>query len=195
MIEPVLKDEALRQDILASSSEPLLAHLWWLGQSGYLLKWKGRYLLVDPYLSDSLTRKYAGTKMEHVRMTARCLSPDRLGFASLALSTHGHTDHFDAETLTAISQSALAQGSRLRLVLSPALIPAAREKLATAPIDLVPLDAGGSLEIDGFSIHAIPSAHVELKQMRRGTIFFLGSSSGSGLLAFTIAGIPCSIPA
>ena len=33
--------------------------MWWLGQSGFLVQSRGRHLLIDPYLSDSLTKKYA----------------------------------------------------------------------------------------------------------------------------------------
>jgi L-ascorbate metabolism protein UlaG (beta-lactamase superfamily) len=30
--------------------------LWWLGLSGFLIQWQGHHLLLDPYLSDSLTK-------------------------------------------------------------------------------------------------------------------------------------------
>ena len=41
--------------------------IWWLGQSGFLIKFRGQLLLFDPYLSDSLTVKYAETDKPHVR--------------------------------------------------------------------------------------------------------------------------------
>jgi L-ascorbate metabolism protein UlaG (beta-lactamase superfamily) len=66
------------------------------------VKWKGAYLLVDPYLSDSLTRKYAHSDTPHVRMTRRVVDPARLGFVDVVAASHGHTDHLDAETLSAI---------------------------------------------------------------------------------------------
>jgi hypothetical protein len=70
LIEPVLRDEALLEDIAAANLGDGQFRLWWLGQSGFLLQWNGRHLLLDPYLSDSLTRKYAGTPTPHIRMTA-----------------------------------------------------------------------------------------------------------------------------
>src|SRR6202040_860712 len=91
---PVLSDDALLADIERSAF-----HLWWLGQSGFLVQYKGRHLLLDPYLSDSLTRKYAATDKPHVRMTERAIAPERLDFIDVAPSTHKHTDHLDAETL------------------------------------------------------------------------------------------------
>src|SRR5438874_12584501 len=76
--------------------------LWWLGQSGYLIVQNGRAIVLDPYLSDSLTRKYEKTEKPHVRMTERVVNPATLGglgVIDLITSSHHHTDHFDAETL------------------------------------------------------------------------------------------------
>src|SRR5919204_5681192 len=99
MIRPVLQDEEFLEDVRAARQDAANLHLWWLGQSGFLLQWQGRHLLLDPYLSDSLTHKYAGTDRPHVRMTARVIAPERLGFVEVATSSHNHTDHLDAETL------------------------------------------------------------------------------------------------
>ena len=41
----------------------------WLGQGGFELSDGEASILLDPYLSDSLTRKYAQTDKPHVRMT------------------------------------------------------------------------------------------------------------------------------
>src|SRR6476620_8067703 len=77
-------------------------HLWWLGQSGYLLQWKGKRILIDPYLSDSLTKKYAATDKPHIRMSERVMSPELLHDVFAVSSSHNHTDHLDAETLVPI---------------------------------------------------------------------------------------------
>ena len=84
MIEPALADDAFLADVSAAGDA-----LWWLGQIGFLLKRGGRFLLVDPYLSDSLTAKYAGTDTPHVRMTRRVVAPEGLGFVDVVLVTHG----------------------------------------------------------------------------------------------------------
>src|SRR6266513_2966987 len=76
--------------------------LWWLGQSGFLVVANGRAILLDPYLSDSLTRKYAQTDKPHARMTERVVAPEALaslGVIDVITSSHNHTDHFDPETL------------------------------------------------------------------------------------------------
>ncbi len=92
LIQPLLRDDALLADIASVRSRSDSLHLWWLGQSGYLLLWNGRFLLLDPYLSDSLTRKYAGTAKEHIRISERVIAPERLEFVDAVTSSHNHTD-------------------------------------------------------------------------------------------------------
>src|SRR5437764_5124114 len=84
---------------MAAASDTANVHLWWLGQSGFLVQWQNHHLLLDPYLSDSLTHKYAETDKPHVRMTERVIAPERLDFIDVVTSSHNHTDHLDAETL------------------------------------------------------------------------------------------------
>ena len=98
LIEPFLADDALRADIEAADPGDGLV-LWWLGQSGFLVKSAAGRVLFDPYLSDSLTRKYEHTDKPHVRMTRRAIAPGELPSIDVVTSSHNHTDHLDAETL------------------------------------------------------------------------------------------------
>ena len=68
LIPAFLKNEPLLElmDALLTSDR---LHIWWLGQSGFLVQWQGQRALLDPYLSDSLTEKYAHTDKPHVRMS------------------------------------------------------------------------------------------------------------------------------
>src|SRR5680860_1174697 len=95
LIKPIQKDESLLKDILGAPQDNEQFHLWWLGQSGFLLKYQGKHLLIDPYLSDSLTKKYEGTEKPHIRMTERVIDPERLDFIDVLTSSHNHTDHLD----------------------------------------------------------------------------------------------------
>ena len=52
MISAIQSDAALLADIHTASAEPDCLHLWWLGQSGFLLQWAGKHVLFDSYLSD-----------------------------------------------------------------------------------------------------------------------------------------------
>ncbi len=147
MIEPVNSDERLRQEILATDSGGGIA-LWWLGQSGFLLKHHGRCLLFDPYLSESLTVKYAHTDKPHVRMTRRPIDPARLDMIDVVTSSHDHTDHFDAATLRPIKES----NPQLRLVLPLSNSRTAMEKLETNGDWFVTLNDGDGAKIARFHI-------------------------------------------
>ena len=168
LVEP--GDEALLQDIAAANRGDGEFRLWWLGQSGFLLQWDGRHLLLDPYLSDSLTRKYAGTPTPHIRMTALPVQPGRLGFVDVVTSSHSHTDHLDPETLLPLIEA----NPRLRLVIPEAEREAVGKKLSTPWPATVGLDQGGTIEIDGFRINAVASAHETVELDAAGRCRFLG---------------------
>src|SRR5574339_868720 len=123
MIKPELKDDAFLEDVARAKGNPDQLHLWWLGQSGFLVQWQGRHLLIDPYLSDSLTKKYTGTNKPHVRMTERVIAPERLDFIDVVTSSHNHTDHLDGETLIPLLKS----NRNMRVIVSRANVGFAAE--------------------------------------------------------------------
>src|ERR1700741_879212 len=102
LIPAIKKDEALIAEMNESLNDEKKFYLWWLGQSGFLLQWNGKRVLLDPYLSDSLTKKYADTKKPHIRMSERFVAPELFENISIVTSSHNHTDHLDAETLIPI---------------------------------------------------------------------------------------------
>lgn len=169
MIIPMLKDEALLDDIRRAPGEIDTFHLWWLGQSGFLLKWQDRHLLFDPYLSDSLTEKYAGSAKEHIRMTERCVDPARLDMVDVITSSHNHTDHLDAATLRPLATA--RPGTPL--VLPAANLDFARDRLGNAPLVLTGLDAGSTVEVAGFSFTGVPAAHNTIERDAAGRCHFL----------------------
>lgn len=170
MIKPLLQDDALLEDIRSAPKSDDWFHVWWLGQSGFLVQWNNRHLLFDPYLSDSLTLKYAATDKPHTRMTERVVAPGKLGFVDLVTASHNHTDHLDAETLRPL----LAANPDLRLVVPAANLAFAEERVGTNAQPLIPLDASESFEHVGFEIHAVPAAHNDLEQDDHGRFRFLG---------------------
>jgi L-ascorbate metabolism protein UlaG (beta-lactamase superfamily) len=175
VIEPVLSDEAFLADVAAARGEPG-PHLWWLGQSGFLLQHRRGHLLFDPYLSDSLTAKYAGTDKPHVRMTRRVVPPDRLDFVDVITSTHNHTDHLDADTVAPIARAVWTT----QLVPPCLVLPAANEAFAkqrlSAPDSptFVPMCAWEREELPGFTITAVPAAHDRLTTDEQGRHVYLG---------------------
>ena len=171
MIKPALQDDAFLEDVARAKGEPDQLHVWWLGQSGYLIQWQGYHLLVDPYLSDSLTKKYAGTNKLHVRMTERVIAPERLDFLDVVTSSHNHTDHLDGETLIPLLKANL----NLTVIASRANIGFAAERLQVAPERLTAIRAeGNAIQMSPFTFYAIPSAHETLEQDENGDHRFIG---------------------
>jgi len=163
MIKPVFQNNALLADIRSALPDRL--NLWWLGQSGYLVQWQGHHLLIDPYLSDSLTKKYANTDKPHERMTERVIHPEKLDFIEVVTSSHNHTDHLDGETLLPL----LEANPALTVIVPAANIDFAASRLQVGPERLTPIHADGdSVHIGEFNFHAIPSAHETLETDENG---------------------------
>lgn len=170
MIKPCLQNEAFLADVAAAQGDTNAFHLWWLGQSGFLVHWQGRFLLLDPYLSDSLTRKYAATDRPHVRMTERVVAPEQLDFIEVATSSHNHTDHLDAETLKPL----LAKNPSLQLVIPEANRQFVAERLEIDPGKPIGLDDGITVHSGSFRFTGIAAAHEKVERDEAGRCRFLG---------------------
>jgi L-ascorbate metabolism protein UlaG (beta-lactamase superfamily) len=171
MIKPLLQDNAFLEDVSRARKDRDHLHLWWLGQSGFLIQWQDHHLLMDPYLSDSLTKKYAGTSKPHLRMTERVIAPERLDFVDVVTSSHNHTDHLDGETLMPLMKA----NPNLIVIVSRANLSFAAERLKVSPERLTPIRADGeAIRIGPFTFHAIPSAHETLEQDEQGDHRYIG---------------------
>ena len=166
------KDKDFLADVHNASESPDDFHLWWLGQSGFLIKWGNQFILLDPYLSDSLTAKYSQTEKPHVRVTEQVIDPINLSFVDLVTSSHNHTDHLDGETLNKISESA---DRNIKLVLPKANVEFANARLQENPnIQLVGINEHDPITIGDFRINGIAAAHNEIERDENGNPKFMG---------------------
>ena len=170
MLQPLLADEAFLADVGQAAQDNDNFRLWWLGQSGFLVQWQGRHLLLDPYLSDALTKKYAATNKPHVRMTARVVAPERLDFIDVVTSSHNHTDHLDAETLGPLRRV----NPNLTLIIPEANRAFVADRLGCDPAWPLGLDDGEAVSAHCFTLTGIPAAHEQLEQDEEGRHKFLG---------------------
>jgi L-ascorbate 6-phosphate lactonase len=168
MIEPIRQGQELLDEIAKTTPAPGTLALWWLGQSGYLIKSQRGMLGVDLYLSEHLTKKYAATNRPHVRMTNAPVRGHELPELDLVLASHKHSDHFDPETLPA-----LLEGSKTWLVIPEAIRGHARS-LGVPEERIAGLVAGQTFEHAGFRIRAVPSAHEGLDTDTGGRHLYLG---------------------
>jgi L-ascorbate metabolism protein UlaG (beta-lactamase superfamily) len=167
------KGEALQEEIRRACKEGR-QKIWWLGQSGFLWVQNGRGILFDPYLSDSLTQKYAGSDKPHVRITERVITPEalgELGIITLITSSHNHTDHCDATTLIPL----LNANAVTRL-----MVPAANRSFVSERLGnkfderLIEIEAHRSLALADIVVEAVPAAHPSIERDEEGRCRFLG---------------------
>jgi L-ascorbate metabolism protein UlaG (beta-lactamase superfamily) len=170
VIRPAQSHAALLADIRGADRRDGGFRLWWLGQSGFLLQWQGVHILLDPYLSDSLTRKYRQTDKPHVRMTELAVDPGELSFVDIATCSHNHTDHLDAETLGPIQ----ARNPSVKLLIPDANRAFVADRLKIDPAIPVGLDDGATVELAGVRFSGVASAHETVERDDQGRAKFLG---------------------
>ncbi len=169
MIEPVCGGAALIREIEETVVPSSGLAIWWLGQSGYLIKSSRGLLAVDLYLSEHLTRKYENTSKPHVRMTRSPLRGEDLKGVDLLLASHKHSDHLDPGTAPAVLAASPAAALGL-----PEAIREHALSLGIANQRLIGMDSGSMCSSAGFRVRAIPSAHEEFDRDERGRHPYLG---------------------
>ena len=169
MKQPILRDDDFLSDVRESRADGQL-NIWWLGQSGFLVQFGDAHLLLDPYLSDSLTKKYAETEKPHVRMTERVIAPERLDFIDVATSSHNHTDHLDGETVIPL----LAANPELTMIVPRANLAFAATRFEVPTDRLTPMSVGEPMAVGPFTFHAVPAAHEEAETDEQGAYKYVG---------------------
>lgn len=172
LIRPICSGKELQRQIHEAKSlrAPGYFDIWWLGQSGFLIQWNGECLLFDPYLSDSLTLKYAATDKPHVRMSELVIEPFLLNEVDVVTSSHNHTDHLDAETLIPI----LNQNKKLSFIIPEANRPFVSERIKCDLHFPTGLNDGESVTKGAFTFHGVPAAHNSVERDEMGRCRFMG---------------------
>jgi L-ascorbate metabolism protein UlaG (beta-lactamase superfamily) len=138
--------------------------LWWLGHSGFIIRFANITFYVDPCFSDPPGRS---------RRIAAPLTGQMVRHADMIFATHAHPGHLDAATLVPMMEKSM----HAKLV-----VPRSAQELAHAagiPYDrLTTTDSG--LRIEYFKdnlygrIYSVPSAHPELEWTSAGGFPYLG---------------------
>ncbi len=169
LIPAAQKNEALLADIARTKPGDGFG-CWWLAQSGFLIKTAGGMVLFDPYLSDSLTTKYADTDKPHTRMSEPVVDPALLTGIDAVTSTHNHTDHLDAQTLGPL----LAANPQAKLVIPEANRAFVSKRLEIAEDFPLGLNDGESTTVGAFTFHGIAAAHNTVDRDDTGRCKYLG---------------------
>jgi L-ascorbate metabolism protein UlaG (beta-lactamase superfamily) len=147
LIKPKQKDAALLSDILSFASETNFK-VWWLGQSGFLIKWQDKCLLFDPYLSDSLSLKYQHTDKPHVRMSELVINP-ALG-------------------------PILKNNNDVKFIIPEANRSFVVNRVGCEESYPIGLNDGYTIELKGFKITGLPAAHNTIERDEKGQCKFMG---------------------
>lgn len=121
--------------------------LWWLGQSGFVIKSAGSTIVLDAFLTDygAVGRRYAPP-----------FAPHEVTDADLLVGTHDHLDHIDPEGFPAI---ALASPQAAVVVPYPVV---ARVVALGIPLERVRgAEVDVALESGGVRVLPIPAFHAD----------------------------------
>ena len=153
-----MKNGDLRSTILETELLPQQTGMFYLGQVGFLFKFRGKYILVDPYLTDYVDRNFSTEAVQWVRRYPAPILPSEIDFADLVLCTHPHADHADPETLTAI-----AKASEKAVFAGPASVCAAYRSYGIPEERICCLTIDEEKEFfEDICVTMIPAAHEEL---------------------------------
>ncbi|PXA04034.1 hypothetical protein DDZ13_08290 [Coraliomargarita sinensis] len=163
------KDDALLTDIKQAQRQGA-TKVWWLGQSGFLVVTAEGTILFDPYLSDSLTKKYADTDKPHQRVTEQVIAPAQITGIDLITSSHNHTDHLDAETLLPLFEA----NPDAKLLCPRANREFILNRLGNIADRMLETNAGEMTTFGGMEIHGISAAHNNVDRDEHGNCKFMG---------------------
>ena len=145
--------------------------LWWLGQSGFLIRRRHYSIVIDPYLSDSLAVKYREAQFKHVRMMPVPVAPETLSGIDWIFCTHRHTDHMDGATLCAI----VGANPGCTIVAPEADRPHVTDVIAMESARVQGVDAGCHMPLQkGLDVEVVASAHESLAYDQAGHCLCLG---------------------
>ena len=157
-----------KTDILNTALTDSQTGLWYIGQVGFVIGSKGRYIAVDPYLSDYVDRN-CSQSVEWKRLYEPPIDASELDFLEAVLCTHSHYDHSDPWTLPKIASA--NKGTKF---IVPAPI---AEEIKGYGIDgenIIPAYADKPICLKGFTVTPIPSAHEVLHTDDNGDYYELG---------------------
>lgn len=145
---PVPATTQLWDEIVGTAVAPATLSLWWLYQSGLVIKSPGGTLVcIDPYLSDAAFRSY-----QQARTVPTLIDPARAALDALVAS-HAHEDHLDPDSVTGFMSH-----ERARFIGPPLAVAKVLAK-GVAPERTVPVRRGAVVEVGDLSVRAVAARH------------------------------------
>lgn len=132
--------------------------LYYLGQVGFLIRYRGKTILIDGYLTDYVDRHFATEQVPWQRRYPAPIAPEDLDFVDFVLCTHDHADHTDPDTIAGI----LSVNRHARFLGTHAV--AACFVQIGVPADRITALSNDETAVlcDGITVTNVPAAHEEL---------------------------------
>lgn len=159
--------------------------LQYLGQEGFVIGSNGRYLAIDPYLSDYVDQN-CSQLVTWKRLYPAPLKPSELNFLDAVLCTHSHYDHTDPWTLPDIAKS----NQKTKFVV-PAPEVATVVSYGIDRSRIIPAYADRPILLSGYTVTPIPSAHEVFHTDADGNYHELGYIIDNGYHRIFHAGDMC----
>ena len=139
--------------------------LFYLGQVGFIIKYKEKYLCIDPFLTGGVR----GVDERGFREFKAPILPEELDFLDYVFCTHDHLDHTDPRTVSGIA----AVNKTVKFVI-PAPFVDNVVKYGVPREQIIPARDGDVITDGDIVIRPLPSAHEELHQDENGDYCEMG---------------------
>ena len=145
----------MKEKVLGTNLADGQVALFYLGQVGFLIKYREKYLLIDGYLSDYVDRNCCSELVRWVRKYPAPISAEELDFVDYVFCTHTHYDHADPETLATLARV----NRKAKYIVSAANVPVIAG-YGVKKSDILGLHADCKTVLEeGIAVTAVPAAH------------------------------------
>lgn len=177
-----MKERILKTDLL-----PDMAALFYMGQVGFIIKCRGKYMLIDGYLSDYVDKNCSNELVKWERLYPAPIDAEELDFIDYVFCTHSHFDHADPYTLSKIAKV----NSKAKYIVSEAIADVI-ESYGISKADIIGVKCDDAITLDDdFKVTAIPAAHEELHKDDNGNYLEVGFKIEMGDITLFHAGDGC----
>ncbi|MBQ2614201.1 MAG: MBL fold metallo-hydrolase [Clostridia bacterium] len=161
--------------------------LFYIGQVGYIIKYRETYIMIDAYLSDYVDRNCCSENVKWVRRYDAPVQANELDFIDYVFCTHAHFDHADPDTLSTLSKV----NNKAKFFVSNAIV----DIIAGYGIDKARICGMHADEMlilnDDISVTALKSAHEEFHMDENGDYLEVGFKFNLGDMSIYHAGDGC----
>lgn len=92
----------MKNKILNTKLLPEQIGIFYIGQVGFIIKYKEKYIMIDGYLTDYVDRNCSSENVKWIRRYDAPIKAEELDFIDYVFCTHSHFDHADPDTISAL---------------------------------------------------------------------------------------------